>query len=332
MVRIDQLFHVKKGEGDYRENLGKGDTPLISATNTDNGVIAHVDIEPTFKAPAITVERVSGQAYVQLFDFATVPDDISVLIPKEKMSLKKLFYVASQVNLLKWKFCYSRKLTPYRLKYLEVDLTKFVDEDIQLAWRFPQKQEKLPIQHNQNLQLFRISDLFNIDRGDFHALDQLDEGTIPTVSRIAEDNGVTGYYEKPEDAELYSGGLLTVSTVSGDTFVQLEKFIATDNVLILKPKKPLRSTTLFFVQLAITLQKWRFSYGRQPYKRIFEKTMIYLPVKTNEEIDEDYIERLVVNSYGWNEVRETLHNATEQNSDLTDSPKNPHLGKPSTDC
>ena len=34
--------------------------------------------------------------------------------------------------------------------------------------------------------------------------------------------------------------------------------------------------------------------------------MIYLPVRVDGKIDEDYIERLVVNSYGWNEVRETL--------------------------
>jgi hypothetical protein len=72
--------------------LELGNTPLISATNKDNGVIDDVDIEPIFKAPAISVERVTGQAYIQLIDFATVPDDIFVLIPKEKMSLKKLFY------------------------------------------------------------------------------------------------------------------------------------------------------------------------------------------------------------------------------------------------
>jgi hypothetical protein len=43
------------------------------------GIIDLVDTNPTFSAPAITVERVSGQEYVQLLGFATVPDDIAVL-------------------------------------------------------------------------------------------------------------------------------------------------------------------------------------------------------------------------------------------------------------
>jgi type I restriction enzyme M protein len=129
MTTITELFHVKRGKGEYRENLEVGNTPLVSATNTNNGIIDHVDIESTFKAPAITVERVTGQAYVQLFDFATVPDDITVLVPKEEMSLQKLFYIAAQINLLKWRFNYARKLTPTRLKSLEVDLSNFRDEN-----------------------------------------------------------------------------------------------------------------------------------------------------------------------------------------------------------
>ncbi|MDH5788147.1 MAG: hypothetical protein OEZ40_07655, partial [Candidatus Bathyarchaeota archaeon] len=142
MARITDLFFVKRGKGEYRENLEKGDTPLVSATNTNNGIVDHVDIEPTFRAPAITVERVTGQAYVQLFDFATVPDDISVLITKEEMSLKKLCYIASQINLLKWRFSYARKLTPTRLKSLEIELAKFYDEELNLSERFPEGTRK----------------------------------------------------------------------------------------------------------------------------------------------------------------------------------------------
>lgn len=279
---------------------------MVSATSTNNGIIDHVDIEPTFKAPAITVERVSGRAYVQLFDFATVPDDITVLVPRERMSLKKLFYIASQINILNWRFNYARKLTPTRLKVLEIDLRNFHDETLELSERFPRSFEKSDIKHNRNYRLFKVVNLFRIDRGDFHALDRLDEGNIPTVSRISEDNGVTGYYEKPDGAKVYSKGLLTVSTVSGDAFVQLDNFIATDNVLICNPKRQLRITTLFFIQLMINLQKWRFSYGRQPYKRIFSKTEIFLPIRENGEIDEDYLEKLVTNYYGWSMIEEKL--------------------------
>ncbi|MDH5788728.1 MAG: hypothetical protein OEZ40_10600, partial [Candidatus Bathyarchaeota archaeon] len=119
-------------------------------------------------------------------------------------------------------------------------------------------------------------------------------------------NGVTGYYEKPSEAEIHAKGLLTVSTVTGDAFVQLEDFIATDNVLICRPKREFRITTLFFIQLMINFEKWRFSYGRQPYRRVFSKTRIFLPTNGSGEIDEDYIQRLVTNSYGWSMIENTL--------------------------
>jgi hypothetical protein len=306
MTKITKLFIPERGKGEYREKLESGDTPLVSAKNTNNGIIDFVDIEPTFKAPAITVERVTGQAYVQLLDFATVPDDMSVLIPKEEMSLKKLFYIASQINLIKWRFNYGRKLTTTRLKNVEIDLLQFEDSELNLHDRVPKHDKKNAIFHNTDYKFFNIeSDLFEVKKGDFHALDRLDDGGVPTVSRVSDNNGVTGYFEMPDEGKLHQKGLITVSTVSGDAFVQLTDFMATDNVLLLYPKKPLRTTTLFFIQLMINLQKWRFSYGRQPYKRVFSTVIIPLPVK-NGQIDEDYIEHVVNNCYGWNGVKKQL--------------------------
>lgn len=151
--------------------------------------------------------------------------------------------------------------------------------------------KKITIFHNTDYKFFNIESLFDLKRGDFHALDRLDEGNIPTVSRVSDNNGVTGYYEMPEDGKLHKKGLITVSTVSGDAFVQLTDFLSTDNVLLLHPLTPFRMTTLFFIKLMINLQRWRFSYGRQPYKRIFSTVTKPLPIK-NGEIDKDYIELL----------------------------------------
>lgn len=303
---INDLFYVERGRGDYKEKYNEGTTPLVSATNENNGILDFVDSEPTFKSPSITVERVTGQAFVQLNDFVTVPDDMTVLIPKIKMSLRKMFFIAAQINLLKWKFCYSRKLTPKRLKVLEIDLSNFEEGKINLSSLVPEKNKKKKIDIPKKFDNFQITELFYISRGDFHALDKLDEGKIPTVSRITLNNGIVGYFELPNEAKLYKKGTITISTSSGDAFVQLHDFIATDNVLICKPKKDFKITTLFFIQLALNKFKWRFSYGRQCYKRIFSKTVISLPTNKNKEIDEDFMEKIVKNCYGWNEIESFL--------------------------
>jgi len=120
--RIGDILKVAKGEGVYFEKLRRGSTPLISAKTINNGVIGYVNILPTEKAPAITVERILGTAIVQLYDFATVPDDIYVLKLTEGTSVEVLIYLSVIVNHHYWRYNYSRKVTPYRLGNTEIEL------------------------------------------------------------------------------------------------------------------------------------------------------------------------------------------------------------------
>lgn len=129
---LKQLFEPTKGKGDYLINLERGNTPLVSATNENNGVLAHVDLEPVFNAPLITVERVSGSAFVQLEDFVTVPDDIVVLEQQiGDLTLEFLIYASALINRKRWKYCYGRKLSKSRLKkmrlYLPIDKEGNID-------------------------------------------------------------------------------------------------------------------------------------------------------------------------------------------------------------
>ena len=132
-------------------------------------------------------------------------------------------------------------------------------------------------------------------RGHFHAIDKLEFGKYPTISRVSTDNGIVGFYEKPTNAKIFESGLLTVSTVTGDVFLQHYPFIATDNVVICIPKKTLKNTTLIYIQAVINKVKWRYSYGRQPYKRILQKAEFFLPVNSKNELDEERIEKIVRN-------------------------------------
>ncbi len=118
---LPNVFLIAKGKGAYREDVPSGNTPLVSATSLDNGILDYVNLPPIFRAPAITVERVSGHAFVQLGDFVTVPADVSVLIPKDhNMPLSCLFLLASIINSECWRYSYGRKLTAGRLKRMLV--------------------------------------------------------------------------------------------------------------------------------------------------------------------------------------------------------------------
>lgn len=127
--QLGDLFDVVKGEGSYLQNCKSGSTPLISASELDNGVIGFVSLAPTFKAPCITVERIRAKAHVQTVDFVTVPDDLFVLKPKCSFTLGELFFIATLLNLGRWRFSYHRKVTKFRLEQMKF----LIDEKKKLA-------------------------------------------------------------------------------------------------------------------------------------------------------------------------------------------------------
>ena len=99
------------------------------------------------------------------------------------------------------------------------------------------------------------------------------------ISRSAEDNGLAGYFTPPNYARLFAPGVITINTVTEDTFVQMRPFYASDKVVLLKPKVQLNISTLFFVAFSLNHQKWRYSYGRSCFPRTISLTSLDLPVR-----------------------------------------------------
>lgn len=122
ILKVNELFEVKKGKGSYLEKLSEGNVPVISTQDSDNGICGYYDIEPTFEKGSITIGRIMCNPHVQLNNFATVPDDMYVLVPLSKFPLDFLFYVSSIIRKQKWRFNYSRKVTKGKLEGIEIPL------------------------------------------------------------------------------------------------------------------------------------------------------------------------------------------------------------------
>ncbi len=314
MSSISTLFKVQYGDRTYTDKsiLDDGTTPLVASQGVGNGVYGFFDVPVKYHLPVITVPRTGsiGYAFVQLLP-CTVTDDCMVLIPKKNYTIEYLFYVATVVRFSRWRFNYARKITPVRLGAIQIDsdeqfsTTVSYDEMFQKLYPKPEMTFNAvgptPIHSN-----FNITSLFTLQRGHFHAIDQLEEGSYPTVSRVSVNNGVTGFYKKPAKAKILPKITLTVSTVTGDAFIQYSPFIATDNVVICVPLNPMKVTTLLYIQALLNKVKWRYSYGRQCYRGNFEKTVIKLPVLKNGDINESYIEGLVTSLPYWNEYKTRL--------------------------
>jgi type I restriction-modification system DNA methylase subunit len=161
---------------------------------------------------------------------------------------------------------------------------------------------------------FSVTDIFELDRGDFHSIADLDADHYPTISRVSTDNGCVGFYDKPDDARLWPPGTVTVSSVTGDAFVQPVTFIATDNVVLCTLRgryKTLSPSSLFFIQAMLNHIKWRYSYGRQCYKTKYSKTQVILPISEGGELDEPLMSAVVEGANHWPLIQDAFRNPSE---------------------
>lgn len=321
-TRLSELFQIKSGDYHATKELGPGDIPLVSCGDVGNGLVGYFDIPSEKRYRHSLTVAYNGQPLLAKFhphEFGA-KDDVAVLIPKFEMAATTLFYVAATLNRSAWRYNYGRKCFNQKLQSVTIpipvkDSATSIDQEV-IAERFPIDPSAMVPTKGRNdratplllteWRSFAIEDILDVKRGDFHSITALGPGNYRTVSRVTEDNGTVGYYEIPENAKVYPPGSITVSTVGGDAFVQLSEFIATDNVLICTPKLPLKTSTIFFIVFALNSQRWRYSYGRQPYMRKFVGSRIWLPVNDLGNLDEHSMGAFLESTSYWSEVSPLL--------------------------
>src|SRR5690606_5756197 len=116
-MKIKDVFDIKYGDNfskisDYK--VGK--IPVIKSQGTNNGVTVYLDIEPNYKH-VITVARTGsvGACFYHANE-CYVTDDCMVLIPLKELSKEQMLLYTAMISKEKYKYNYSRKVTPDRLK------------------------------------------------------------------------------------------------------------------------------------------------------------------------------------------------------------------------
>ena len=319
-IGLGRLFHVQTGDFHATHELDAGDIPLISCGAVNHGLVGYFDIASESCYTNMITVAYNGQPLTAKFHPYTfgAKDDVAVLVPRVQMQEATLNYVTAYLNTLQWRYSYGRKCFKKKLEKLQMFVPLVKDGDnlrldettIERAFARDYRQS-LPPRATKGITTIPmlswegvgLEDLFWIRRGDFHSIAALDNGPHMTISRTAFDNGVVGYYQCPKQANLYPAGRITISTVSGDAFVQMNEFIATDNVIICEPKHRVRVTTLFFIVFLINYQKWRYGYGRQCYLEKIKKLRLFLPYTDNEKVDERVLAEIVEQAPYWNQVK-----------------------------
>jgi len=309
ITTIKDLFEVSYGDTKYesKANLDEGNTILISSKGDDNGVYGFYDIPVNYKAPYITIPRTGtiGQAFLQLNN-STANSDCLILIPKKKFSVEQLLQVVFQIRLNKWKYKYGRKITPKRiqqqkiiLESLKVDFNKIVKE------LTPKEKPKQKIQENKNIQIMKVIDLCKIGKKTAIPQNAMNlNGNVPYVTTSSMNNGVSQFADEEPNFE---GKCLSVAMNGsvGEVFFQIDDFITSGDNAVLTLKEGYNPYLLLFIGTLIRNHKWRYNYYRKMSLDKLKNLELPIPMK-NGKIDLEYIEKIVKNAYGFEEVKQYL--------------------------
>ncbi len=275
-MKISKLFDLVYGQRELtsKENLREGSTVIISSQGVDNGCYGFYDFPAKYSPPFITVPRTGsiGEAFVQEYP-CSVTDDLILLLPKQKLEIEFLYYVAILIRVQKWRYNYGRKITPARLGQLEIDLSGYSSKKVrEYRKRVLGKVKKANdvkrklYNGKKKKKKYRLCLLMDIIYGqhEINSKEFLLPGSNMVVSAQRANNGCYGFFdiatcfEKPVISVPRTGSI-------GFAFVQEYSCCIDDNCLVLIPKEDTEFSIeeLYFIAGIIRLDAWRYRYGRQ---------------------------------------------------------------------
>lgn len=312
MPTIEGLFDPHTARAAAFAAYPAGNVAYVSNGFRDNGVLGFVKPKSTdrvFESLGIILSAFC-EATVQIPPFIARGNGGSgliVLIPKEPMTAAQLGYMAAHINTaLKWRFSWSRQATVDRIRRLEIPEVGKTKISFPVRDFLPVATKPTTPTWKPNFEAFPLDVLFELLPGDYHNASDLPDGDVPLVSCGDADNGVSGFVSVPPE-HVYNRRL-TIAFNGMNTLTTKYHpydFATKDDVAICFPRKPLRVSTLVFVQMMMAREKWRYSYYRKCFMDKLKRQSVMLPAK-DSEVDETTIETILESRTYWAALKPRL--------------------------
>ena len=313
--KVTNLFNYTRGTRLIKSNRLDGKYPLVTAGEFNQGVKGF--IEPNTQKiynNAITIDMFCN-AFVHLDDFCC-DDNILVLQSKNPINHKALFYIATVMNMDKYKFGYGKQ---YRMNSLEAHkillptlggkinfsfMEKFIEElDAYLRATGLKNYELTDAEKSALTKFdefsrrggvakeFNLKKLFGSStRGKrLKSSDRLD-GNLPFVTAGEADMGISAFISN--DVEIFKENTITID-MFGSSKYRNYKYGADDHVAVVHTEN-LPKHAAIYVATAIhkVANAGQFSYARNFYAKDADELNILLPV-FNGEICYEFMENFI---------------------------------------
>lgn len=310
MPRIIDIFELNNAKSGAFEKYGSGNVAFVTNGDYESSILGYVtpfDEDRVFTKKGICLSTF-GEATIQEPPFlprGNGGSGLLVLLPRKNMTDEELYSYAAQLNLQKWRFSFSRMVIQRRIT--DIELKKYIPKYSIKSKKVSIFSTKKTIKQNiekKELQLDKLIEHCNIFKKTALPQNQLESGFVPYVSTSSKNNGVSDLVD--EDTN-FKGKCLTVALNGsvGEVFFQFDDFITSGDVAVLTLKEKYNPYLLFYIGVMIKNHQWRYNYYRKLNLSKLKKILIPFPFK-NGIIDIDYIQKIMENSYGFNELKKYL--------------------------
>ena len=314
---IKDLFTVKRPSARSQANYEDGDVPFVASGNFNNGVLKYLqpkENEILDSGNCITVSPIDGSSFYQKDDFLGRGGAGSsiILLYNPNLNLYNGYFIATVIRTVCRKYAYSDMANKDTIGAEKIKLP--VDEtgnpdfsymesymknlelaasssltDLQSAKKFGGS-GKIDI---SRWELYKISDLFNVQKGKRLTKADMKDGKIRFIGASAINNGITAYISN--DEHLHSQNTITLSYNGsiGEAFYQDEIFWASDDVNVLYPKFEMNREIAFFIIPLLKTAGKRYAFVDKWKKEDMEKSKILLPADIDGNPDYKYMENYV---------------------------------------
>ncbi|EIF07641.1 type IIS restriction enzyme M protein (mod) [Campylobacter concisus UNSWCD] len=328
--KVTNLFNYSRGTRLIKSNRQDGKYPLVTAGEFNQGIKGF--IEPNTQKiynNAITIDMFCN-AFVHLDDFCC-DDNILVLQSKNPINHKALFYIATVMNMDKYKFGYGKQ---YRMNSLEAHkiflptlggeinfsfMEKFIEElererveelDAYLLatglknYKLTQSEKTALAKFDEFsrrrgvAKKFKIGDLFlvvsnpQLNKESFHFSDN---GEYPYFTRTVLNNGIAGYVDYLDEKHKINGNSLAVGMLGMQFFYMKKDFYAGQFTKTIYPKFDNfnKDIAQYFICWLNKKQNFYQSHLVRDFERLFNETTILLPISEDGKINYKFIKDFI---------------------------------------
>lgn len=323
---VEKLFKITLGFPVHKNQIkesfnyqGENLIPYVTRTSNNNGVEFYVrkeDFSPKKinEGNVIIIGAEGLIAFYQEQNFIT-GNKINILENKNLNKYNAIYINTILNHEISGKFNYGRAIVQGRLKKLKIRLpSKGYEPDWLFMEDYIKRLDKKkylskekdsfskPLTGNKKTlkdkkwSYFNYKDIFKIEKG-YYNKRPLEKGDLIFVSASRENNGITDCLNPKVVEKIFEGNCITIvnnGESRTESFYQDEKFTCSHdiNIVRLRDKEMNKYNAMFLITL-IKKEKYRFNYGRKWRIDRMKKSVIKLPVNSEEKPDWEFMENYI---------------------------------------